>query len=330
MDHHVGSSVISPKRGAPSRYHGEANATVTAIANLKGGVGKSTTTLMLADGLAYFYGAEVLVIDLDPQANSSQMLLTEQGLQMAFNQGKGVHQLVDQFIDQQEPNLSDLILPNGVTLEELRKAEEKDERQGWVSILPSHPSLRLKEMQLEEELYPTGISPTQLSHALADHISAAIQPVLPLYDVILIDTPPYLSPLARAALQISGNYVTPTLADSVSIWGTKQFSDWVNTNISTDLATRNFVLVTRFKNTRYARDAEAELRNIYLRDRTFGPTIPESVQALAAMDRADLHSYSTMRGKYGNLRTEVKRLAKGFSSFLATKNGTQVPEPIRA
>ena len=40
-------------------------AITAAIANLKGGVGKSTTTVMLADGLAYFYGMHVLVIDLD-------------------------------------------------------------------------------------------------------------------------------------------------------------------------------------------------------------------------------------------------------------------------
>ena len=58
-------------------------ALTVAIANLKGGVGKSTTTVMLADGLAYYYGMNVLVIDLDPQANSSQMLLTERGVQAA-------------------------------------------------------------------------------------------------------------------------------------------------------------------------------------------------------------------------------------------------------
>ena len=79
-------------------------AITAAIANLKGGVGKSTTTVMLADGLAYFYGMHVLVIDLDPQANSSQMLLTEEGVQDASEQGKGGHHLLAQFMASAPPS----------------------------------------------------------------------------------------------------------------------------------------------------------------------------------------------------------------------------------
>lgn len=305
------------------------SATIATVANLKGGVGKSTTTLMLADGLAYYYGAEVLVIDMDPQANSSQMLLTDRGLQMAFKQGKGVHHLLNQFMDNEPPNIADLILPNAVTLEELRRAEEKDERAGWISILPAHTQLRLTEMQLEEKIYTKGMAPSRLASYLAGHIEKALEPLVPLYDVILIDNPPYLSPLARAGLSIADQFITPTLADSVSIWGTKQFSDWVTSNVTPHLASRNFVVITRFKNTRYARNAETELKEIYLKDRTFGPTIPESVQALSAMDRPDLDSYDSIRNKYGRLRADVKRLAESFAHFLARNGDGSKPRMIR-
>ncbi|MEM7327211.1 MAG: ParA family protein [Pseudomonadota bacterium] len=304
-------------------------ATIAAVANLKGGVGKSTTTLMLADGLAYYYGAEVLVVDMDPQANSSQMLLTDRGLQMAFKQGKGVHHLLNQFMESEPPNIANLILPNAVTLEELRKAEEKDARAGWISILPAHTQLRLTEMELEEKIYTKGMAPSRLASYLAGHIEQALEPLTALYDVILIDNPPYLSPLARAGLSIANQFITPTLADSVSIWGTKQFSDWVTNNITPHLASRNFVVITRFKNTRYARNAEAELKEIYLKDRTFGPTIPESVQALSAMDRPDLDSYDSMRNKYGRLRGDVKRLAESFAHFLAKNGDGSKPRMIR-
>lgn len=305
------------------------SATIAAIANLKGGVGKSTTTLMLADGLAYYYGADVLVVDLDPQANSSQMLLTDRGLQMAFEQGKGVHHLLNQFMQNEPPNLANLILPNAVTLEELRRAEERDERKGWISILPAHTQLRLTEMELEEKLYSKGMAPSRLAGYLAGHIEKALEPLVNLYDVILLDTPPYLSPMARAGLSIANQYVTPTLADSVSIWGTKQFSDWIMGNITPHLASRNFVVITRFRNTRYARNAENELKQIYLKDRTFGPTIPESVQALSAMDRADLDSYDSLRNKYGRLRGDVKRLSQSFAEFLAKRSNSPAPTMVR-
>lgn len=305
-------------------------ANVTAISNLKGGVGKSTTTVMLAEGLAYYYGADVLVIDLDPQANSSQMFLTERGLQMAFEQGKGTHHLLGQYINQEEASLADLILPNAVTLSALKEAEEKDKRLGWVSIIPSHPQIRMKEMALEETAYSGSMTPSLLTDALANHIQEGIAPLVPFFDYILFDTPPYLSPLARAALKVSGTYLTPTLADSVSTWGTKQFSDWVIQNVVEDLASRSFIVVTRFKNTRYARNAEQELKQIYLADRTFGPTIPESVQALTAMERASMDSYYTFKNRYGNLSRDVKRLAESFSEFVAARTGKPKPQQVRS
>ncbi len=126
-------------------------ATIAAVANLKGGVGKSTTTVMLADGLAYFFGLNVCTIDLDAQANSSQMLLTERGVQLAYEQGKGATHLLKQFVDGEPPTAAPFIMPNAVTLEELRVSEEQDERQGWISSLPSHPHLRLQELSLEED-----------------------------------------------------------------------------------------------------------------------------------------------------------------------------------
>jgi len=131
-------------------------------------------------------------------------------------------------------------------------------------------------------------------------------------------------------LLLADSYVTPTLADAVSTWGTKQFTDWVTNHVRSDLPERNFVVVTRFRNTRYARDAESELKNVYLKDRVFGPTIPESVQALTAIERADIESYDTMRGKYGNLRGDVKRLAESFAGFLAKRSGTPSPVFLRS
>jgi cellulose biosynthesis protein BcsQ len=297
-------------------------ALTAAIANLKGGVGKSTTTVMLAEGLAYYYGMNLLVIDLDPQANSSQMLLTERGVQAASDQGKGTHHLLASFVEGRPASAAPFIMPNAVTLEELRVAEEKDARQGWISSLPSHPQLRLRELNLEEEWYSRAGTPTTLSEALTKYFREAFEPLLPLYDLILLDCPPHLSPLARAGLSIADTFITPTIADSVSTWGTKQFSEWVGKFIAPDLPNRNFVIITRFRDTKYARSVASDLREIYLKDRWFGPTIPESVHILNAMDRAAPDSYDTFRGKYGPVAGEVRRLAERFTDYMSQRTGT--------
>ena len=46
-----------------------------AVANPKGGVGKSTTAMMIAEGLALRVGARVLVLDMDPQAMVTKILI---------------------------------------------------------------------------------------------------------------------------------------------------------------------------------------------------------------------------------------------------------------
>lgn len=314
------SNVVS-EPGENARMSGSAH--ITAVANLKGGVGKSTTTVMLADGLAYFYGLDVLVIDLDAQANSSQILLAERGLQAAADQGKGADRLLAQFIRGEAPAAGPFIIPNAVSIEELRRAEEADERLGWISALPSHPQLRLSEMSLEEDWYGTRGTPSTLANALTEHVREALKPLRSLYDVILIDCPPHLSPLARAALATADFYIMPTLADPVSVWGTKQFSEWVTQHVTHDLPERNFVMITRFRNTAIARQIEQELRGVYLRDRFFGTTIPESASVLKAMDRPGYDSYNTFRGKYGSVRGDVRRLAGRYAEFVRVRTGEE-------
>jgi len=295
------------------------SATIAAVANLKGGVGKSTTTVMLADSLSYFYGLNILVIDLDAQANSSQMLLTEQGVHAASEQGKGAHHLLSQFLEGQKAHAAPFIMPNAVSLEELRAAEMKSERLGWISALPAHPQLRMDELSLEEEWYSRTGTPTTLSEALARHFENGFADLLPLYDVILLDCPPHLSPLSRAGLALADVFVLPTLADSVSSWGTKQFLQWVTQNVHADLTDRSFSVITRFKNTSYARKMRDELEKITLKDVWFGPTIPESVDVLRAMDRPAYDSYDTFRGKYGKMKGDLRRLSDEFVEFLKAR-----------
>jgi chromosome partitioning protein len=276
---------------------------------------------MLADGLACYYGMNVLVIDLDPQAKPSQILLTEMAVQGASDQGKGTHHLLASFMAGKPPSTAPFIMPNAITLEELRLAEKQDVRLGWTSSLPPYPHLRERELSLEEEWYGRAGMPTTLADAFAQHYRKAFEALQSLYDIILIDCPPHLSPLARAGLALADAFVTATIADPVSTWGRKQVFDWIGRFIAPDLASRNFVLITRFRYTKYARQVSSDLRDIYLKDRWSGPTLPESVHVLNTMDRAALDRYNSFRGKHAGVTGDVWRLSERCSDFITQKTG---------
>jgi chromosome partitioning protein len=64
---------------------------IISVINLKGGVGKTTTTVALAEILAAEFDQRVLVIDLDPQTNSTTMLIGEQAWRTANQAGHTWH-----------------------------------------------------------------------------------------------------------------------------------------------------------------------------------------------------------------------------------------------
>jgi len=105
----------------------------------------------------------------------------------------------------------------------LHRTKELEERQGWIAGLASPPQPRLCEQGLEEDWYSrSGARPT-LSDALAIFLRQAFDPLSPIYDIILLDCPSHLSPLARARLSLASALVAPTIADPVSNWERSSF-----------------------------------------------------------------------------------------------------------
>ncbi len=190
-------------------------ATVISLINLKGGVGKTTTTLALADILAYEYKYKVLVIDLDPQTNVTVALIHQDEWEKRDKDGLTLKQL---FLDAQfDTNKFDI-----------QKAIVKDVSNvsggiKGLDLLPS--SLGLIEIQDRMSLVAATsnytVKPTEI-------LKKAVEPVLKDYDFVLVDCPPNLGTITLNGIFISDYYLIPTIPDILSTYGIPQITNKVS------------------------------------------------------------------------------------------------------
>jgi chromosome partitioning protein len=169
-------------------------ATVIAVANQKGGVGKTTTTANLGAALA-LRGRRVLLVDLDPQGN----------LPSAFGLEKDVQQTVaESLLDRRVP-LPMVSVANGST------GRDGYAQQLWV--VPAAVGLASAEAQLMNKLGREMRLRDQLLN------------VEDQYDYIMIDTPPSLGVLTINALVAATKVIIPTEARFFSLQGLQMLEE---------------------------------------------------------------------------------------------------------
>jgi chromosome partitioning protein len=168
-------------------------ATIIAVANQKGGVGKTTTTANLGAALA-LRGCNVLLVDLDPQGN----------LTSAFGLEKDVQQTVaESLLDRRVP-LPVVTVANGA-------AHAADAKH--LSVVPAAVGLASAEAQLMNKLGRELRLRDQLL-SVSDN-----------YDYIMIDTPPSLGVLTINALVAASRVIIPTEARFFSLQGLQMLEE---------------------------------------------------------------------------------------------------------
>jgi len=167
-----------------------------AIANQKGGVGKTTTTLTLATALTHM-DKRVLVLDLDPHACAS--------LHMRL------------YPENQARTLHDLFLAEPSERKELWKEIIQDVRLRHLHIAPASIRLSELEIDLRERKNKGGI--------LAD----ALRSVQDEYDYILMDCPPHVGILLINALVACDLLIIPIQTDFLALYGLKLLFDTMRT-----------------------------------------------------------------------------------------------------
>lgn len=188
----------------------------TAVANLKGGVGKSSTTLFLAEHWAVFQGRKVLVVDLDPQANASYMLLSRVGVEQAEHALKTLPHLFDDALNGHRRNSMAYIVPRASDIREINR----NDAPGHVSIVPSIPKLWFQQHDFDRSLYQAGEDPVDKLTGILD---ALLHEVAPHYHCVLFDCPPGFGTSSRAALRLADHIVAPTIADYTSMRSLQDF-----------------------------------------------------------------------------------------------------------
>jgi chromosome partitioning protein len=252
---------------------------IIAVANQKGGVGKTTTTINLAAGLAE-HGHKVLVIDIDPQGNASTGL----GVPPENRERTSYELLLEQAV------LTDVIQVTSVD---------------GVFICPANSDLASADIDL--------VSSEKRSFLLADSLNDAAFLALN-YDFVLIDCPPSLSLLTVNALVAAGSVLIPLQSEFFALEGLSQLMLTVRDirkSANPKLRIEGVLVTMTDSRNRLSQQVEADAR-ANLGEMVFETTIPRNVRVSEAPSYAlpVLHYDPASKGAEAYRRLSLEILAR--------------------
>ncbi len=306
-----------------------------AIANMKGGVAKTTTTVTLAETLAAIYGKKVLVVDLDTQANATACLIG--GTETNTVRQKGA--TIDKYFSLFSGRTQRKPLEEFGILETSNIDFDIHNLGGFISLIPASSRLHGIERNILDRVFEQYSTVSAYRDYLAEFIKADLNQIAQKgnFDFAIFDMPPGISIFAEVFLSMADTVIIPTVPDYMSLSGIEDFKNLLRGNrvLSADIIDNNtFILPTKAQNIPVHRNTLAKIslqsekygRVFRLRNKNdelsldsegnvkaFSITqhnkIPEATQNAMGNGMSPKYSFET---KYGGANSNLKMLSRYF------------------
>jgi chromosome partitioning protein len=272
---------------------------VVCVANNKGGVGKTTVTVALAEAIAYSGRGPVVVVDLDPQLNASVVLsgaTTDQHVPWLNN--RTIVTYLESTLGGPPLNANSVVTP----VRNLAADRGVNSALSYVSGSQELVIFERRRLLAMNQPLP------QVQTWFLDKVGELIKTLRDSFAIVLIDCPPGFSLTNEAALSRADMVLMPVATTRLAVMGLESYIVYIERTGLQHLISRSLILKTMVQNTVQSQRWESAIDELASRHNIGRNKIRQSTAWAAAMDREAGHR--TYSSTYNGIDSELESVAQ--------------------